>query len=236
LITLNDLVGFTELTDADVHAIARHEHVTVLEAICMGCRMMQSSGGQKAIIDFLKDDLQTASSRGDRQLITEIEASLARLGRLNVKAGVPRRKLPQEAPASAGRGWSVVSSRHTGLMRSRPHVHPPGATHDSPLTNLTDAESMYACVVQIEAWRHGKAEQSPEDTAKWESFGRGPRHAFYDWCNTVLAEAEFDETVEMLCQPHYKESVGRPSIPPGRYFRMLFVGQFEGLESVLAHK
>src|SRR3954466_11511326 len=76
LITLNDLVGFTELTDADVHAIARHEHVTVLEAICMGCRMMQSSGGQKAIIDFLKDDLQSASSRGDRQLITEIEASL----------------------------------------------------------------------------------------------------------------------------------------------------------------
>ena len=27
-----------------------------------------------------------------------------------------------------------------------------------------------------------------------------PRHAFYDWCNEVLAEAEFDEAVEMLCQ------------------------------------
>src|SRR4051812_29741685 len=35
----------------------------------------------------------------------------------------------------------------------------------------------------------------------------------------------------MLCQPHYKDGVGRPSIPPGRYFRMLFVGQFEGLDS-----
>jgi transposase len=58
-----------------------------------------------------------------------------------------------------------------------------------------------------------------------------PRHAFYDWCNTVLAEAEFDETVEMLCQSYYKNNVGRPSIPPGRYFRMLFVGQFEGLDS-----
>src|SRR3954471_25016258 len=58
-----------------------------------------------------------------------------------------------------------------------------------------------------------------------------PRHAFYDWCNEVLAEAEFDEAVEMLCQPHYKDGVGRPSIPPGRYFRMLFVGQFEGLDS-----
>src|SRR5918993_2432997 len=58
-----------------------------------------------------------------------------------------------------------------------------------------------------------------------------PRHYFYDRCNQVLAEAEFDEAVEMLCQEHYKDGVGRRSIPPGRYFRMLFVGQFEGLES-----
>jgi transposase len=57
------------------------------------------------------------------------------------------------------------------------------------------------------------------------------RHYFYDRCNEVLSEAEFDEAVEMLCQPYYKDGVGRPSIAPGRYFRMLFVGQFEGLES-----
>src|SRR5947209_2920455 len=57
-----------------------------------------------------------------------------------------------------------------------------------------------------------------------------PRHSFYDRCNEILAEAEFDETVEMLCQPYYEEH-GRLSIPQGRYFRMLFVGQFEGLDS-----
>jgi transposase len=57
-----------------------------------------------------------------------------------------------------------------------------------------------------------------------------PRHSFYDRCNEILAEAEFDEAVEMLCQPYYEED-GRLSIPPGRYFRMLFVGQFEGLDS-----
>src|SRR3954468_4494680 len=57
-----------------------------------------------------------------------------------------------------------------------------------------------------------------------------PRHYFYDRCNEILAEAEFDETVEMLCQPYYEDD-GRRSVPPGRYFRMLFVGQFEGLES-----
>src|ERR687897_3238389 len=58
-----------------------------------------------------------------------------------------------------------------------------------------------------------------------------PRHSFYDWCNEILAEAEFDAVVEMLCQPYYSDGVGRPSVPPGRYFRMLFVGQYEGLDS-----
>jgi transposase len=34
-----------------------------------------------------------------------------------------------------------------------------------------------------------------------------------------------------FCVAHYAAGVGRPSVPPGRYFRMLFVGYFEGLES-----
>src|SRR2546423_1270511 len=59
---------------------------------------------------------------------------------------------------------------------------------------------------------------------------RAPGHYFYERCNEIRAEAEFDETVEMLCQPYYEDD-GRLSVPPGRYFRMLFVGQFEGLDS-----
>lgn len=59
---------------------------------------------------------------------------------------------------------------------------------------------------------------------------QGPGHPFYRKLNEVLAEAGFDEFVEELCAPHYKEG-GRPSIPPGVYFRMLFIGYFEGLGS-----
>ena len=58
----------------------------------------------------------------------------------------------------------------------------------------------------------------------------GPGHPFYTKLNAVLAEAAFDEFVEKLCAPHYKEG-GRPGIPPGVYFRMLFIGYFEGLDS-----
>lgn len=58
----------------------------------------------------------------------------------------------------------------------------------------------------------------------------GPGHPFYAKLNQVLAEAGFDEFVEKLCAPYYKEG-GRPGIPPGVYFRMLLIGYFEGLDS-----
>jgi transposase len=60
---------------------------------------------------------------------------------------------------------------------------------------------------------------------------RSPGHPFYERVNRVLAEAGFDRFVEDLCRPHYATVQGRPSIPPGTYFRMLMVGYFEGIDS-----
>jgi transposase len=59
---------------------------------------------------------------------------------------------------------------------------------------------------------------------------KGPGHPFYSKLNQVLQEAGFDDYVEKLCEPYYKEG-GRPSIPPGVYFRMVLIGYFEGLDS-----
>lgn len=59
---------------------------------------------------------------------------------------------------------------------------------------------------------------------------RSPGHPFYTKLNAVLAQAQFDTFVEDLCAPYYKAG-GRIGIPPGTYFRMLFVGYFEGLDS-----
>jgi transposase len=58
----------------------------------------------------------------------------------------------------------------------------------------------------------------------------GPGHPFYAKLNEVLGAAGFDDFVEKLCAPYYKEG-GRPGIPPGVYFRMLFIGYFEGIDS-----
>jgi len=57
-------------------------------------------------------------------------------------------------------------------------------------------------------------------------------HVFYTKLNKLLAKARFDPFVEDLCEPHYDSTGnGRPSIPPGIYFRMLLVGYFEGIGS-----
>ena len=60
---------------------------------------------------------------------------------------------------------------------------------------------------------------------------RSPGHPFYERLNQVLEKAGFDAFVEALCARFYAERVGRPSLRPGRYFRMLLVGYFEGLNS-----
>jgi transposase len=57
-------------------------------------------------------------------------------------------------------------------------------------------------------------------------------HAFYEQVNEILNDNQFDRFAEGECAPFYKSEVmGRPSIAPGVYFRMLMVGYFEGLDS-----
>lgn len=66
----------------------------------------------------------------------------------------------------------------------------------------------------------------------WSELPRSAGHPFYDELQAVLRAADFDRFVEDLCKPYYSSSPrGRRSLPPGRYFRMLLVGYFEGLHS-----
>ena len=58
---------------------------------------------------------------------------------------------------------------------------------------------------------------------------KSPGHPFYRKLNQLLAEAGFDAWLEALCRPYYADQQGRPSIPPGTYFRMILIGYFEGI-------
>jgi transposase len=56
-------------------------------------------------------------------------------------------------------------------------------------------------------------------------------HPFYRRLNQLLREHGFDDFAEAQCAPFYAETMGRPGLPPGIYFRLLLIGYFEGIDS-----
>jgi transposase len=56
-------------------------------------------------------------------------------------------------------------------------------------------------------------------------------HPFYQRLNKLLREHGFDDFVEAECASFYAETMGRPALPPGIYFRLLLIGYFEGIDS-----
>jgi transposase len=49
--------------------------------------------------------------------------------------------------------------------------------------------------------------------------------------NQVLDTHGFDAFVEAQCATFYAATIGRPSLMPGTYFRLLLIGYFEGIDS-----
>ena len=60
---------------------------------------------------------------------------------------------------------------------------------------------------------------------------KSPGHPFYTRLNALLDAVDFDGFVEGQCARFYAPVMGRPSLAPGRYFRLLLVGYFEGIGS-----
>jgi transposase len=75
--------------------------------------------------------------------------------------------------------------------------------------------------------RDGDAQ--PDLIVSWADIPRSPGHAFYDKLQKLLIGAGFDRFVEDCCEAYYAPRMGAPPVPPGRYFRMLLIGYFEGI-------
>ena len=77
-----------------------------------------------------------------------------------------------------------------------------------------------------------RAKQRRQETL-WIAHTELPRtvaHPFYEQLNRLLEERGFDDFVEGQCARFYPERMGRPSLVQGRYFRLLLIGYFEGIE------
>jgi transposase len=56
-------------------------------------------------------------------------------------------------------------------------------------------------------------------------------HPFYARLNQLLRDHGFDDFAEAACARFYADTMGRPGLPPGIYFRLLLIGYFEGIDS-----
>ena len=80
----------------------------------------------------------------------------------------------------------------------------------------------------------GKKRTRDRQATMWVATADLPQsagHPFYERLNRVLDDAGFDAFVEKQRAKFYAATVGRPSLAPGRYFRLLLLGYFEGLDS-----
>jgi transposase len=63
------------------------------------------------------------------------------------------------------------------------------------------------------------------------SLAKSPGHPFYERLSRLLDEQGFDVFVERQCAAFYAPKMGRPSLAPAVYFRLLLIGYFEGIDS-----
>jgi transposase len=79
----------------------------------------------------------------------------------------------------------------------------------------------------------GRRAKQRRQEALWIAHTELPRtvaHPFYEPLNRLLEERGFDDFVEGQCARFYAERMGRPSLTPGQYFRLLLIGYFEGID------
>jgi transposase len=76
-----------------------------------------------------------------------------------------------------------------------------------------------------------RTERQPAMWVETTALPTAASHPFYRRLNRLLHDCGFDAFVEARCATFYAETMGRPGLPPGVYFRLLLIGYFEGIDS-----
>jgi hypothetical protein len=65
MLTLEDCIALSGLTEAEIDAIAEHEHLPEVIALELGCYLYDLPGGSQAIRVIIREDIAAATARGD---------------------------------------------------------------------------------------------------------------------------------------------------------------------------
>ena len=65
MLTFEDCLGLSELTEDEILAIAEHEHIPEIAALGLGNYLIHEPRGDERIKCFIVDDIAAASRKGD---------------------------------------------------------------------------------------------------------------------------------------------------------------------------
>ena len=76
MITLEDCLAMCDLSEAEVLAIAEHEHIPEIAATALAHYLLHQEHGAERIRDMLRDDIRVALARNDSDHARELFMAL----------------------------------------------------------------------------------------------------------------------------------------------------------------
>lgn len=76
MLTLQDCIALSDLTEEEILAIAEHEHVPEIIAMEYGQYLMETPEGEPCIRAIIRDDILKAQKRGDQAHVLKLKLVL----------------------------------------------------------------------------------------------------------------------------------------------------------------
>ncbi|HTS52567.1 MAG TPA: hypothetical protein VMH26_04775, partial [Burkholderiales bacterium] len=73
MLTIEDCIGLSELTEEEILAIARHEHIPEMAAVELGNYLIHTPSGEKRIKAMIVDDIEQARRVGDSRRVLALK-------------------------------------------------------------------------------------------------------------------------------------------------------------------
>lgn len=76
MISLEDMIAISELNEAEIDAVAEHEHIPEAAAAALGAYLLHTADGEAQISEMIFEDLEAARTRGDAVHATHLKLVL----------------------------------------------------------------------------------------------------------------------------------------------------------------
>jgi hypothetical protein len=76
MITIQDCIGMSDLDEAEILALAEHEHISEIAAAALGAYLLHQPKGADKIVRMIEDDIRDALDRDDKVHAKELFMAL----------------------------------------------------------------------------------------------------------------------------------------------------------------